>query len=188
MADIQHYERVLKKKKGVLTSRFILILIYLFIFSVWFVLTVRFGLHIAVVVLAPTSIVIAVLLTWKYTKVEYEYSFVAGNFTFSRIYGSKKRKAVFEAELKTLVSVIPYSNVKFSPKDDSATLINAVPDNSSPNPCICLFEDGDGKRYHIIIDCDGMTARILRFFKASAVDHAVFDRISSDDSKEDLYA
>lgn len=188
MADVQHYERVLKKKKGVLASRLILILIYLFIFSVWFVVTVRFGLHIAVVVLAPLSIVIAVLLTWKYTKVEYEYSFVAGSFTFSRIYGSKKRKTVFEAELKTLVSVIPYDTVKFSPKDDNGTLINAVPDGASPNPCVCLFEDGDGKRYHVIIDCDGMTARILRFFKASALDRSVFERITSDDVKEEQNA
>lgn len=170
MADIQHYERVIKKQKGVITSRILWILAYAFILSLWVVISARIGFSLTAIALAVLSVVIAVIITWKYTKVEYEYSFIAGTFTFSRIYGSRKRKAVFEADLKTLVSAIPYGNGSRLPQKGEYDLVNAVPDGASQNPCICFFDDGNKNKHCIIIDCDLMTLKILRFFKVSAVD------------------
>lgn len=182
MADIQHYERVIKKQKGVITVRILWILAYIFILSLWIVISAKVGFSIAIIPLAVLSVVIAVLMTWKYTKIEYEYSFIAGTFTFSKIYGSKKRKAVFEADLKTLISAIPYSDGSKIPSKGEYTIINAIPDGSSQNPCVCLFEDSNSKKHCIIIDCDQMTLRIMRFFKVSAIDRNLSRLIEKENS------
>ena len=180
MADIQHYERIIKKQKGNFVSRALCILVYVFIFSVWIVISAKIGFSAAIIPLSVFSVIIAVIITWKYTNVEYEYSFTYGTFAFSRIYSSKKRKAVFEADLKTLVSAVPYRDDPKVSSKEGIKLINAIPYCSSSNPCICLFEDTDGKKHYIIIDCDAMTLKILRFFKMSAVDRELSQLINEE--------
>ncbi|MBQ8818697.1 MAG: hypothetical protein IJZ83_08975 [Clostridia bacterium] len=176
MADIQYYERIIKTEnttKKVL-PKILMIGAYIVILSIWFVIAVRYSINAAMIMLIPLSILTAVLLTWKYTSVEYEYSFTAGIFTFSKIYGKSKRKPIFEGDLKKLISVTAYSESNVD-SIDAHTVINATP-SACPNPCVCIFEENERKTC-IIIDCDAMTAKILRFFKVSAVDRSVFYKI-----------
>ena len=171
MADIQYYERVLKKNEP--KKKALMIGIYIVILSVWFVISVRYGLNAAIILLIPISILIAVLLSWKYTCVEYEYSFAAGSFTFSKIYGKSKRKTVFSADIKSMTLAKPYDPDRMP---DCHKFINAIPENTSPNPCVCVF-DVDESKTCILIDCDAMSVKILRFFNASATDRAILKRI-----------
>lgn len=172
MADIQYYERVLKKKEP--RGKLLMLALYLVILSVWFVVAIRYALNAAIILLIPLSILIAVLLTWKYTCVEYEYSFAAGTFTFSKIYGKSKRKTVFSADIKSLVLAKPYDPARDTNLEYSA-FIGAIPSREAQNPCICIF-DVDEKRTCVLLDCDELSAKILRFFNASAVDRDIFKR------------
>lgn len=172
MADIQYYERVLKKKET--KGKALLIALYVLILSVWFVVAIRYMLNAAIILMIPLSILIAVLLTWKYTCVEYEYSFAAGTFTLSKIYGKSKRKTVFAADIKSLILVKPHDPLRDTHLEYSE-FINAIPSKVSQNPCICVFEV-DEKRTCVLMDCDEMSAKIFRFFNASAVDRDIFKR------------
>ena len=176
MADVQYYERVLKKKA--IKRKLLLIGVYVIILSIWFVVAIRYTLNAAIIILAPLSILIAVLLTWKYASVEYEYSFSAGTFTFSKIYGRSKRKTVFSADIKSIALAKPYDADRDAGLDYSE-FINAIPCSASPNPCICIF-DVDEKRTCVLIDCDDRSARILRFFNPSSVDRDILKKLTSD--------
>ena len=175
MADIQYYERVIKAQEGGkrFLPRAVAICGYIFILTLWLVIAVRVGISASLLMLIPLSVLTAVWLTWKYTSIEYEYSFTAGIFTFSKIYGKTKRKTVFEADLKTLVSAVPYDE-RAVETSNARSVINAIVTESCPNPCVCIFEEND-KRTCVILDCDEMSARILRFFKPSATDRRIFE-------------
>ena len=177
MADINYYERVIKaqKKTTKLLPKLIMLFIYAVILSIWFVIAMRYSITASMLVLIPLSILTIVLLTWKYTSVDYEYSFTAGIFTFSKIYGSAKRKQIFEGELKNVCSVTPYNESELS-SITVDTIVNAIPEGACPNPCICIFEENE-KKVCVLLDCDEMSAKIFRFFKPSATDKAVWDRI-----------
>ena len=181
MADIQYYERILKKKEP--KKKALMIAIYLGILSVWFVVAVRYELNAAILLMIPLSIIIAVLLSWKYTNVEYEYSFAAGSFTFSKIYGSSKRKTVFSADIKSMTLAKPYDAQRDGNMDHSV-FINAIPQATAKNPCICIF-DIDDKKTCILIDCDEMSAKILKFFNASATDREVLRNAVKQTESED---
>ncbi len=175
MADIQHYERVLKPTRATskILPKALMISAYVALVGLWFVLTVRVGLTASVLMLIPISVLIAVTLTWKYTAVEYEYSFVAGTLTFSKIYGKSKRRAVFDGDLRCLVSVLPY-NEQNAERVQCDKTVFAIPEGVEENPCICVFEENE-KRTCVVLDCDELSAKIFRFFKPSAVDRAVFE-------------
>lgn len=175
MADIQYYERILKKKEP--RGKALLITAYIVMLSVWFVIAIRYALTAAIILMIPLSIFIAVILTWKYTCVEYEYSFAAGTFTFSKIYGKSKRKACFSADLCSLVYAKPY-DAERDGNADYSKFINAIPASTAQNPCVCIF-DIDDEKTCILFDCDEMSAKILKFFKASAVDRELIKRASA---------
>ncbi len=167
MADIQYYERVLKAQKpsAGFKLKAMMIGIYVLLLTLWLIIIVRVGLTASLLMLIPLSVVTVVILTWKYTSVEYEYSFTSGIFTFSKIYSSSKRKAVFETEIKFLTSAQPYSeSTAAGIRADEA--INAIPAGDGVTPYICIFEEND-KTAAVILDMDEMTARIFKFFKPS---------------------
>lgn len=180
MADIQSYERVLKKKQTGLKAA--LIAAYAVIASFWFVIAIRVGLHPAMILLAPLSVVIAVLLTWKYTNVEYEYSFMAGTLTFSKIYGKSRRKTVIELDIRKLNAVFPY-NERTEQRINDGKLVSGIPSSYSTNPCVCAFEDENEEKVYFLMDCDEQSAKIFKFFNPSATDRAIFDALKNAESE-----
>ncbi len=172
MADIQYYERVFKKKSTTtVKARVAMLAAYALLLSVWLIIVVRVGLSASLLMLIPLSVLTVVLLTWKYTSVEYEYSFAAGVLTFSKIYSGSKRKCVFEADLRQLVSASPASDSALARVGVSPT--DALPEADSDSACLLVFEE-NGKQSSILLDCDDMTVKILRFFKPSAVDNSLW--------------
>lgn len=173
MADIQHYERVFKKKHAPKALVIVLIILYCLMVCGWLVLALLSSMNLALALLVPAAIFLIAFTVWKYSQVEYEYSFTAGIFTFSKIYGKSNRKTVFEEELRNLTRVVSYEKAEV-PKGDK--LIKAIPTPDCDNPCVCCFRIDDSDIY-VIIDCDELTARIIRNFKPSALDRSVLDGI-----------
>ena len=92
MADIQGYERVLEQDESVLKrSRILMIVLYGVIFTLLMLAAVLASLNPALLLLAPLGTAVAVIFSWKYTRVEYEYSFFGGVLTFSKIYSGSSR-------------------------------------------------------------------------------------------------
>ena len=173
MADRQHYERVFAKKhapKGLVIG---LIVLYCVMVSGWFVLALLSSMNIALALLAPAAVLAVAIATWKYTQLEYEYSFTGGVFTFSKIYGKSSRKTVFEEELRNLTRVVSYEKAEV-PKGDK--LIQAIPSLDGDTLAVCCFQIDDENVY-VIIDCDELTAKIIRHFKPSALDRSVLDTL-----------
>ena len=183
MADIQSYERVLKRRaEGKwLLGKLLMIFLYFVIFSAWFVAAIRYGLHPAMILLAPLSVVVAVLLTWKYTCVEYEYSFMAGTLTFSKIYGKSRRRVVFEEDIKSMVSLFPYDDKAAArlSRDQAEKIIDAIPSKFSQNPCVCVFENSNDKKIYFLFDCDEQSAKIFKFFNSPATGKSIFDKLNT---------
>lgn len=176
MADIQRYERILKKSSGT-TAKLLMLLLYAAVLGAWTVLAFITAFHPSVLILAVLTLLTLILPTWKYTSVEYEYSFVGGNFTLSKIYGKRRIKQVFESELKMLISARPLDSTKMPTKDDGV-VINGLSDGAE-FPIVCVFQDGDENKYFLLIDCDEVTARILKFFKMTALDREIIKRASA---------
>ena len=176
MADIQHYERVLKGARGAkaIIPKLLMLLLYLVVLGFWTVLAFVTAFNATVLVLAPLTLLALILPTWKYTSVEYEYSFVAGTFTFSKVFGKSRIRQVIECDLKMLVSVRPLQASNM-PTKENGRIIDALP-GKAEFPIVCIFEDGNKNKYYILMDCDSVTARIFKFFKMSALDHQVSRR------------
>ena len=178
MADIQYYERVIKaaRKSKKLAPRLWMIGLYALILGAFLIIAVRVGVSASLLMLIPFSLLTIALLTWKYTSVEFEYSFTAGTFTFSKIYSGSKRKCVFEGDLRELESVFIYDEHKL--EHLGGKLINAIPDTSSQNPCVAVFVENDS-RICVVFDCDRMSAKIIRYFNPSAIDRDVFKKLDA---------
>ena len=58
----------------------------------------------------PLSVWILVFITWRYVQVDYEYSMQSGVLTFTKIYGNRQRKRIFEMQLKDAVRIAPLAN------------------------------------------------------------------------------
>lgn len=176
MADIQSYERVIKQEAGfsAFRSKFLFIGIYLLIAIAWGIVLLTVGPLASLILLIPLSIAIAVMLTWKYTKLEFEYSFMGGTFTYSKIYGNSRRSTVFEGEITKMISMRAYDDEYYARLEaEGAKLTLAVPSLDVPNPCVCIFEKEKGGKIYLLIDCDEHTAKIFKFFNPSATDRSV---------------
>ena len=55
----------------------------------------------------PLSVWILVFITWRYVQLDYEYSINSGVLTFTKIYGNRQRKCIFEMALKDAVRIAP---------------------------------------------------------------------------------
>lgn len=84
-------------------------------FYAFFALTALFlGLKLRIIVpllaFIPLSVWILVFITWRYVQVDYEYSIDSGVLTFTKIYGNRQRKRMFEVYLKDAVRIAPLAD------------------------------------------------------------------------------
>lgn len=120
-------------------------------------------LHVAgtefLVISAVLTLAVA-LFTWKYTKVEYEYSLTDGVLTLSRVYSGKARRRVAEITLKEASAIMPYDGeyieraVAYAPE----RAIDFTADLQAPNVYCALYEREDGRRGILYFEA---TARML---------------------------
>ena len=111
MNEMQSYERLIRRKvTGIhVLQRLGLIVLYLLWLSIWFVVAVRWILNAPLIAFAILSTVLLVILTWRYTLVEFEYEIIGGTFYLSKIYAKSRRKALLEIELSDAVLIAPYT-------------------------------------------------------------------------------
>jgi len=169
MNEFGTYEYVVaRKNSGTGKLKPILFIIGYVVLAVGFLLfAVISTIGAPLVALAPVALWIAVFLTWRYTKIEYEYSITSGVLTFSEIYGGRSRKVITEFKLKDCLAIAPMS--EFGKRDEQETdrTYSALPDRESPNAYFASYEDENGKRCVLFFEATEKALKICRFYNPS---------------------
>ena len=120
----------------------------------------------------PLTIWIFVFLTWKYTQIEYEYSFFSGRLTVSKILGGRTRKKITEVTLRDLSAVLPYTDENA----DRANLYGArnayfaASSVEAPDLYIALWEDAETKKKNLLcLELNEKAIKIIKYYNMSAI-------------------
>lgn len=111
----------------------------------------------------PISLWIIIFITWRYVSLDYEYSVTSGTLTFTKIYGNRSRRKIFEMKLRDAVRIAPLDlEIEAARATDYAPEREfvGVSSMSAPDIYIMLFELNDSKR--------GEKRRAIFYFEATA--------------------
>ena len=120
----------------------------------------------------PLTIWILVFLTWKYTQVEYEYSFFSGKLTVSKILGGRTRKKITEVSIRELSSVLPYTNrnVEQANAYGAKNTYFAASSIEAPDLYVALWEDKDTKERNLLcLELNEKAIKIIKYYNMSAI-------------------
>lgn len=144
------YEYTVKQKKTVvLTLKRVSLIVF---YTLWALLLLLIGLRVRLIVpflaLVPLSIWGWVFFTWRFTQVEYEYSYFAGTLTVSRILGGRSRKRLAEITLRDLIFVRPCTEEAITRVESMQTQkpILAASSIDSPDLYVALWSEDDDRR------------------------------------------
>lgn len=158
--------RTLTLKKVALVAAYVLWAL------VFFLVGSMTRLLVPMIALVPITVWIFVYLTWKYTQVEYEYSFFSGKLTVSRILGERTRKTLCEVNIRDLSAVFPYedANVSRAEQYGAEETFFAASSIDAQNLYIALWQDVEsGKRCMLCFEVNEKAAKILRYYNPSAM-------------------
>ncbi len=164
--ESQTYEKLLPQKTSgrALIVRLCVILGYLIWAGLCFALLVRVRFSPALLVLAIALTVLLVLVTWKYTTVEYEYAIYSGSFFVAKIYGKTKRKELLEIDLKQTLLIAPRTE-EFLAKADRMQLDEihwAVSAQNAENIWMIIYQSGEKSSSLLFFEADEDSLRLLR--------------------------
>ena len=124
----------------------------------------------------PISLWVIIFMTWRRVSVEYEYAVVSGTLTFTKVFGNRSRKKMFEMQLKNAVCIAPLGNEAEAAK--AATYapereFMGVSSMSAPDIYFMLFELSDAKtgekhRAIFYFEATQKMLSICRYYNTSA--------------------
>lgn len=120
----------------------------------------------------PLSLWIIVWLTWRFTQVEYEYSFFSGELTVNRILGNRTRKTLTKVRIQQLSAVFPASELNQSKIEAFAaeSTIMAVSESTAEGIWVALWNDAEsGKRMALYFEPNEKAIKILKYYNAAAM-------------------
>ena len=128
-------------------------------------------LLVPVLALVPLSIWIFVFFTWRYTQVEYEYSFFSGKLTVARILGGRTRRTLVEVTIRDLASVFPYTdeNVQKAERFGAEVTWFAASGMEASDLYVALWQDKErDKKCMLCFNANEKAIRIMRYYNISA--------------------
>ncbi len=173
MNGSQSYEHSVKQKtEGIwIVRRILLVTLYVVFAGIWIVIGFRTAYIFPLAVISVILTWTLVFFTWKYVKVEYEYSVTSGVLTFSKIYGKRKRKVIFETLIKNAFLISPYKGVYIerAGKFRTQRVYNALPSSSgNQNAYIMIFEDDDEEKAAFLFEGDEKVLNIFKSYNPSS--------------------
>lgn len=169
MSEFSTYEYVVAQKiEGKWKLKKIgMLLIYVAFIIAWFIF--GFVSHLfPLLALMPVTLWMLVFFTWRYVKVEYEYSMMSGDVVFSNIYGGRSRKKIIEFRIKDCTLVAPVSTHDYKVRDyEPQTVIRAVSSEKAQDVYFALFEK-DGKKFAVYFEATAKALKIFRYYNAQA--------------------
>lgn len=120
----------------------------------------------------PLSLWIIVWLTWRFTQVEYEYSFFSGTLTVSRILGNRTRKKMTEVRIQNFSAIFPAVEANESKIEafEAETTIFAASEATAEGLWVALWNDAEsGKRMALYFEPNEKAVKILKYYNVSAM-------------------
>ncbi len=180
MNEFSTYEYVIaRKNKGAQKIKPVIFILGYIVFAIGaLVFAVVTRIAATLVALAPLALLVVIFLTWRYTKVEFEFSVTSGVLTLSEIYGGRSRKKIVEFKLKDCVAIAPLSDPakrEYADRYDAQESYIALSQKDSPNGYFAAFENEKGKRCIMFFDANEKMIKICRFYNPAATTVKKFD-------------
>lgn len=167
------YEYVVAQKaEGRFLVRKILFLLLYVVYIVSLLLVgVITRIGIPLLALVPVTTWILVFFTWRYAKVEYEYSLTSGQLTFSEIYGGRSRKKKMEMRLRDAVHIRPRDEKMTESLADAYApeeVYHAVPSRDARDVYVMLYANEAGKHCAFCFVATEQALKIMKYYNAGA--------------------
>ena len=119
----------------------------------------------------PFSLWLLVFLTWRYTQVEYEYSFFSGTLTVSRVLGGRARKELCRVAIRSVSEILPYEDayVDRIERFSAERTVFAASDENAQNLYAVLWTDGNNVRTVLFFEASEKALKICRYYNMSAM-------------------
>ena len=171
MNDTQFYEKVVKKKRSPsrVLAKILAVVGYIGFDLLWLLVILRTELNLGLIALAIISTVFLIIFTWRFFRLEYEYSFVSGELTVAKIYANRIRRTVFSADLKDARLIAPATdeNIARICRYDLEKSIHAISSPDFESIWLCLFEMKESQKYICVyLDADERALRIFRHYNS----------------------
>ncbi|GEM_PF-1382820 len=166
------FEYVVSAQKGatVKIKRLLLILFYV-AFTVGAIVGITLTrLGAPFIALVPLALFAIIIPTWRRTKIEYEYSFLSGVMTISKIIGGRSRREVVCIRLSDLDAIVEDTAEgreklqRFNPE-----VMTDIPAASTGTyPYIAMWMDEGGKRRALTVQLVDNSIKIVKTYNRSA--------------------
>ena len=156
--------KALKTKKALFLTGYVL-----YVLVVFAVLT---SINPYLIALVPVTLWMVIWLTWRFTQVEYEYSFFSGALTVSRVLGNRTRKKLLEIRIQNFSSVFAATEMNQSKIEAFAAenTIFAASEAKAENLWVALWTDAEsGKRMALYFEPNEKAIKILKYYNAAAM-------------------
>ena len=160
-----------KKTAALMAKKAALVIIYILWVVVWLVVGALTKLIAYLLALIPISLWVIIFFTWRYTKVQYEYSFFAGELTVSRILNDRFRKVLMTVQIRKMTAVLPVNSESKAEIErfGAEKTVFAASDESAEGLCVAMWTDEDsGERIRLYFEPDEKSRKILRYYNAAA--------------------
>lgn len=166
MKNKQTYEKIVAcpNKGKHLMKKITVILTYALFFAVFFFISLQGSNPAPVIVVGALSTLMLVLITWKYVCVEYEYGFWYGSMSVAAIYGKKKRRALIETDIRTLLIIAPATEEYISKAEHFSPekRVIAVSSEKADNIWLVVTGGEDERRVLVFFEADEYSLDILK--------------------------
>lgn len=170
MEDISFYEYVVAQKGSKVTVKKLFLTVFYVLYVVGALLLGAYvKLVLPLLAFIPLSLWIIVFLTWRYAKLEYEYSIASGELTLSNVYGGRSRRKVVSFKLKDCSLIAPLDD-RYSDRADAygaeKTFV-ALSNTDSPNAYFATFTL-DGKRCILFFEATAHAIKVCKYYNSAA--------------------
>ncbi|MBQ8175184.1 MAG: hypothetical protein IJ009_07275 [Clostridia bacterium] len=149
-----------------LLFRILLIISYALFAALFFV--VFYAIHIPhLIALLPFSLVIFVMITWRYVSCTYEYIIAVGEISFARIYSNKLRKEILRLHIRDLRCVMPEEPNTNMGRYARVYDFRSAP--TTPDSYCLVFVDGREKECLVYFEATNKALKLLSMYNPSAV-------------------
>ena len=156
--------KALKTKKTLFIAAYVLYVIVVF--------TILVNINVFLIALVPISLWFIIWLTWRFTQVEYEYSFFSGELTVNRILGNRTRKTLTKVRIHDFSAIFPATELNQSKIEAFAAenVIFAVSEANAEGIWVALWNDAEsGKHCALYFEPNEKAIKILKYYNASAM-------------------
>ena len=170
MEDISFYEYVVAQKGSKATLKKVFLSVFYVLYVIGALLLGAFAkLILPLLAFIPLSLWMIVFFTWRYAKLEYEYSIVSGELTLSNVYGGRSRRKVVSFRIKDCSLIAPL-NDQYADRADAygaEKVFVALSDTDSPSAYFATFAL-DGKKCIIYFEATSHALKMFKYYNSAA--------------------